>query len=96
MKYIIILIIKLKELIEVMKGMTFHSFSLRNILNLGHHVTTSSIITQVLKVNISTRTIGVSAVQVEIYPPAQSCRQEIWIYLHTEMSLRIKTTFCKA
>ena len=83
---------KTKELIEIMKSMAFNLFDLRNKLNVDCNMTTSSIITQAPKANVSKTTMRAPAVQLGIYTPVQSCWWQIQAYLHKEMNLRIKTT----
>ena len=76
--------IKTREITNAMQGSHFSTTDLRNKLSRGHITNNYPIITQVTVGNNPT-----TQVRVEIYPPAQSCWQEIRGYLQKELNLCI-------
>ena len=89
---------KTKEIIKGLHELHFSTIDLRNKLNSGRVNNDHPIITQVIgRNNISTSTTTTSnQVRVDIYPPGQSCWWEIRGFLHKEMNLCIKATYCQA
>ena len=75
-----------------MAGLHVSTIDLRNKLSKGCINNNCPIIAQDAVGNVSQ---GQVQVRVEIYLPAQSCWREIRGFLHKEMNLRIKSSFCE-
>ena len=91
---------KTKEIIKGLHELHFSTKYVRNKLNSGRVNRVNNgcpIITQVTgRNNISTSTTTTTTsnqVRVDIYPPGQTCWQEIRGFLHKEMNLCIKAAY---
>ena len=77
-----------------MANLHFSTIDLRNKLSQGRINNVNPIITQVTTRNYQNQ--GQGQVQVDIYPPAQTCWREVRGFLHKEMNLRTKSAFYEA